>query len=86
MSERNAEPNNDYLTTISAKVPRWVQDEFVRVCRDTGLDESKAYRIALTGIAKIFQAHWRKGPALGPFLEHLEFRPEQYNIFFDPQK
>ena len=74
---------DELLTTISIKVPRWVEDEILRICRDTGLDLSKATRIILIEIAKIFQKHWRKGPALGPFLEHLEFRPEQYTLFFE---
>lgn len=76
----------EILTTISVKVPRWVEDEILRICRDTGLDLSKATRIALIEVAKIFQKHWRKGPALGAFLEHLEFRPEQYTLFFDRVK
>jgi len=75
--------NDEVLTTISAKVPRWVEDEILRICRDTDLDLSKATRIALIEIAKIFQKHWKKGPALGAFLEHLEFRAEQYNLFFE---
>lgn len=75
--------DSEILTTISVKVPRWVEDELLRVCRDTGLDLSKAGRIALIEIAKHFQRHWKKGPALGPFLEHLEFKGEQYNIFFE---
>jgi hypothetical protein len=75
--------DQDLLTTISLKVPRWVEDELRRVCRDTGLDLSQTGRITLIEIAKHFKKHWRKGPALGPFLEHLEFRPEQYTLFFE---
>lgn len=78
--------NNEQLTTISLKVPRWVEDELLRVCRDTGLDLSKAGRITLIEVATILKKHWRKGPALGPFLEHLEFRAEQYNLFFERKR
>jgi hypothetical protein len=83
MSDQTKPEHDELLTTISLKVPRWVEDEFLRVCRDTGLDLSKAGRIALIELARIFQRHWRKGPALGPFLEHLEFRPEQYTLFLN---
>jgi hypothetical protein len=78
--------NDETLTTISIKVPRWVEDELIRVCADTGLDVSKAARITLIEIATILKHFWRKGPALGPFLEHLEFRPEQYNLFFEKRR
>jgi hypothetical protein len=89
MAEKPPTPipeNDELLTTLSVKVPRWVEDEILQICRDTGLDLSKATRIALIEVAKIFQKHWKKGPALGPFLEHLEFKPEQYNLFFEPRK
>lgn len=79
-------PRDETLTQITAKVPRWVQDEFKRVCRDTGLDDSKAIRLALIEIANILQKHWKRGPALPSFLENLEFHAEQYNIFFEPQR
>jgi hypothetical protein len=75
--------NDELLTTVSIKIPRWVEDEFMRICHDTGLDFSKAGRIALMEIARHFQKHWKRGPALSPFLEHLEFQAEQYNIFFE---
>jgi len=78
--------NDDLLTTVSLKIPRWVEDEILRVCRDTGLDFSKAGRVILIEVAKIFQKYWRKGPALGPFLEHLEFKAEQYNLFFERRR
>ena len=77
---------DETLTTISVKIPRWVEDELMRVCRDTGLDLSKLVRIRLIGIANILKTHWRKGPALGPFLEHLEFKGEQYNLFFERRR
>ena len=78
--------DSEILTTISVKVPRGVEDEILRVCRDTGLDLSKATRIVLIEVAKIFQKHWKKGPALGPFLEHLEFKAEQYDLFFQRRR
>ena len=76
----------ELLTTISLKVPRWVEDELRRICRDTGLDLSKAGRIALVEVAKILKQYWKRGPALGPFLAHLEFRAEQYNLFFEKRR
>ena len=78
--------SDETLTTISIKVPRWVEDEMLRVCRDTGLDLSKAVRITLIEVSNILKTHWRKGPALGPFLEHLEFESQQYNLFFEKRK
>jgi hypothetical protein len=63
-----------------------VEDTFLQVCRDTGLDLSKALRIVLVEIARTLKRHWKKGPALGPFLEHLEFKPEQYNLFFERRR
>lgn len=74
------------LSTISIKVPRWVEDEILRVCRETGLTVSAATRIELTELAKITRSQFRKGPALGPFLEHLEFKAEQYNLFFERRR
>ena len=78
--------DSEILSTISAKVPRWVEDEILRVCRETGLDLSKAVRIELIEVAKITQQHFKRGPALGPFLEHLEIRPQQYNLFFEKRR
>lgn len=81
-----ATENDELLTTVSLKIPRWVEDELLRVCRDTSLDFSKAGRVILVEMAKHFQKHWKKGPALAPFLEHLEFKAEQYNLFFEYRK
>ena len=78
--------DGEILTTISVKVPRWVEDEILRICRETGLDLSKATRIILTEIGRITQQHFKRGPALGPFLEHLEMRPQQYDLFFNKRK
>lgn len=78
--------DGEILTTISVKVPRWVEDEILRICRDTGLDLSKAVRIELTELAKITREHLKRGPALGPFLEHLEMRPQQYDLFFNKRR
>lgn len=86
MEKENIPDDGEILTTISLKVPRWVENELLRICRETGLDLSKAGRIELTELAKITRAHFRRGPALGPFLEHLEFKPEQYNLFFERRK
>jgi hypothetical protein len=78
--------DGEILSTISAKVPRWVEDEILRVCRETGLDLSKAVRIELIELAKITKSQFKRGPALGPFLEHLEFRAEQYTLFFEKRR
>ena len=78
--------DGEILSTISAKVPRWVEDEVLRVCRETGLALSAGVRIELTELARITKEHFRRGPALGPFLEHLEFKPEQYNLFFERRR
>lgn len=89
MAEKVPSPavnNDNHLVTVSFKVPRWAEDEFLRIGRDTGLDFSKTSRTAFIEIAKIFQRYWRRGPALGPFLEHLEFKPEQYNLFFEKRR
>jgi hypothetical protein len=68
------------------KVPRWVEDILRAVGRDADLDLSKTSRVSLTELAKIYQKYWRKGPALSAFLAHLEFRPEQYNLFFQRRR
>lgn len=81
-----ATSDGEILTTISVKIPRWSEDEILRICRETGLDLSKAVRIMLIEVTKITKVHFRRGPALGPFLEHLEFRAEQYNLFFERQR
>jgi len=78
--------DGEILSTISVKVPRWVEDEILRICRETGLDTSKAVRTILMEITKITREHFKRGPALGPFLEHLEIRPQQYNLFFERRK
>lgn len=77
---------DETLTQITAKVPRWAEDQFRRVAHDTGLKPGQAFRIALVEIARILEEHWKKGPGLPSFLEHLEFRGEQYNIFFEPHR
>lgn len=78
--------DDEILVTESFKLPLWVVREMQRICRETGLDLSKTGRIELTELAKITKAHFRRGPALGPFLEHLEFKPEQYNLFFERRR
>jgi len=78
--------NDEILSTISAKVPRWVEDELIRVCRCTGLDISKAVRTELIEVAKITKAHFKRGPALEPFLEHLQIQTGQYNLFFERRR
>jgi len=75
--------NNELLTTKSLAIPRWTEDVWLQVCRDTDLKFSEAGRIAFIELAKHFQKHWKRGPSLRAFLEHLEFRPEQYNLFFE---
>ena len=74
--------NGNLLTTKSLAIPRWTEDVWLQVCRDSDLKFSEAGRIAFIELAKHFQKHWKKGPTLRSFLEHLEFRPEQYNLFF----
>jgi hypothetical protein len=78
--------DSEILSTISVKVPRRVEDEILRVCRETGLTLSQAVRIELIEVAKITQKHFRRGPALSPFLEHLQFDARQYNLFFEARK
>lgn len=78
--------NGELLTTVSLNIPRWTEDVWLQVCRDTGLTFSQAGRIGFIELAKHFQKYWNKGPALGPFLEHLEFRADQYNLFFEVRK
>jgi hypothetical protein len=78
--------DHELLSTISARVPRWVEDEILRLCRETGLDFSKAVRIELTVLAKITKEYFKRGPALAPFLEHLEIQPQQYNLFFERRR
>jgi hypothetical protein len=78
--------DSEILSTISAKVPRWVEDELLRVCRETGLMLSQAVRIELIELAKITKKNFKRGPALGPFLEHLEFHSRQYDLFFGSKK
>lgn len=74
--------NGQLLTTKSLAIPRWTEDVWLQVCRDTDLKFSEAGRIAFIELAKHFQKHSKRGPSLRSFLEHLEFRPEQYNLFF----
>ena len=78
--------NDETLTTISIKVPRWVEDELIRICRCTGLDISKAARTELIELAKITKTHFKRGPALEPFLEHLQIQTGQYNLFFERRR
>lgn len=89
MGDRPPNPpteNEELLNTVSLKIPRWVEDVWLQICRDTGLKFSEAGRIGFTELAKHFQKHWKRGPALGPFLEHLEFRAQQYDLFFQIRK
>jgi post-segregation antitoxin (ccd killing protein) len=74
--------NDDVLTTISAKVPRWVEDTFISVARDADINESRAYCVALSAIAEYLRAQWRRGPTLSVFLEYLRFDVEKYNADF----
>jgi hypothetical protein len=78
--------NDELLTTVSLKIPRWTEDVWLGVCHDTDLNFSQAGRIVFIEVAKHIQKHWRKGPALGAFLEHLEFRAQQYNLFFERKR
>jgi len=78
--------DDEILSTISVKVPRWIEDEILRICRETGLTTSAAVRIELTELAKITRAHFKRGPALEPFLEHLEIQTGQYNLFFERRR
>lgn len=80
------DPNGNVLTTISAKVPRYVEDIFIKVAAEADLDESRAYRIVLTSLARYLAAHWRRGPTLSAFLEYVEFDVERYNAEFVRRK
>jgi len=76
----------EILETISVKVPRWIVDEAYRICRATGLGFSDVIRTELKVIARITRQHFKRGPALEPFLEHLEIQTEQYDLFFGKRK
>jgi hypothetical protein len=78
--------DGEILTTISVKVPRWVEDEMRRVGRETDLDLSKTGRVELTELAKITRARFKRGPALSAFLEHLDIQPSQYDLFFQRRR
>ncbi len=79
-----SEKRDETLTTITVKVPRWVEDQFRRVAIDADLKPGEAYRIGLSKLASFLFDHWRRGPALSIFLEHISFiDSRQYNIFFD---
>jgi hypothetical protein len=61
-----------------------VEDIFKTVAGDADLKPGEAYRIFLTKGAGFLRSHWRRGPALSTFLEHLSFiEPTQYDIFFN---
>jgi len=77
--------DSEILATISVKVPRWVEDAFRLVAADTGLKPGEATRTGLIALARIFQKHWRRGPALEVFLEQLKFDP-QGSLFFVGRK
>lgn len=86
MAEKPLTRDEEILSTISIKVPRWVEDELMRICRCTGLTVSSAARTELTELGKITRAHFKRGPALEPFLEHLEIQTGQYNLFFERRR
>lgn len=75
--------NEQLLVTKSFAIPRWTEDVWLQVCRDTDLKFSEAARIGFIVLAQHLQKYWKRGPDLRSFLEHLEFRAEQYNLFFE---
>ncbi len=75
---------DESLTTVTVKIPRWAEDEFKRAADDSDLKPGEALRIGLVHLASFLRAHWKRGPALSVFLEHVSFiQPTQYDIFFE---
>jgi len=77
--------DSDILSTVSIKIPRWSHDQFLQVGVDTDLKFGEAGRLGMNALAKIFKQYWKRGMALGPFLELLDLKAGQYAFFFEKQ-